>query len=93
MSDRATPFVGAARVPWLRPLAQVLRVLALGIGATSTTASGWTVPDIAVAATLVAFISWRAAPAELSPVRLRVLLQNCSKTAPMTSDPGRSRRQ
>lgn len=71
VSDRATPFVGSARVPWLRPLAQVLRVLALGIGATSTTADGWTVPDIAVAVVLVAFIGWRAAPAELSPVRLR----------------------
>lgn len=71
VSDRATPFVGAARVPWLRPLAQVLRVLALGIGAGTVTTTGWTVADVAVAVVLLAFVLWRAAPSELSPVRLR----------------------
>ena len=69
MSDRATPFVGPARVPWLRPLAQVLRVLALGIGVASV--GDWTVADVAVTVVLVAFLAWRAAPADLAPVRLR----------------------
>lgn len=71
MTERPTPFIGATRVPWLRPLAQVLRVVALGIGASSSTAAGWTVPDVAVAVLLVAFVAWRAAPPGLIPLRLR----------------------
>ncbi len=71
MSQPADPFVGPNRVPWLRPLAQVLRVLALGIGAASVTRVGWTVPDVAVAVVLVSFIAWRAAPQQRSVARLR----------------------
>lgn len=71
VTDRATPFIGAARVPWLRPLAQVLRVLALGIGATSATAAGWTTADGAVVGVLAAFVLWRAVPVRLTSLRLR----------------------
>jgi signal transduction histidine kinase len=71
VTERPPPFIGASRVPWLRPLAQVLRVVALGIGASTSTAAGWTVPDVAVAVVLVAFVAWRAAPPGLIPVRLR----------------------
>lgn len=74
VTERPTPFIGATRVPWLRPLAQVLRVVALGIGAASTTAAGWTVADLAVAVVLVGFIAWRAAPAGMLPTRLRDLM-------------------
>lgn len=71
MSERPAPFIGATRVPWLRPLAQVLRIVALGIGVAVATRAGWTGLDVAVAVVLVAFIAWRAAPARLTPVRLR----------------------
>lgn len=71
VTDRPAPFIGATRVPWLRPLAQALRVVALGVGASTATATGWTVSDVAVVVVLVAFIAWRATPPGLVPMRDR----------------------
>ena len=71
MTERPTTFIGATRVPWLRPLAQVLRAVALGIGVSSASAAGWTVGDVAVAVVLVGLVAWRAAPPRLMPLRPR----------------------
>lgn len=68
---RTSPFVGSAQVPWLRPLAQVLRLLALAVGTATALERGWSVVDAGVAVGLVGFLLWRTAPPVGSPLRLR----------------------
>lgn len=45
--------------------------MAAGVGVVRATEAGWTVADVAVLVVLLVFIAWRAAPAHLSPLRLR----------------------
>lgn len=70
MDDRPTPFIGATRVPWLRPLAQALRGLALLVGVLAATDAGWTAQDATVSVVLLGFVAWRALPVS-DRVRLR----------------------
>ncbi len=74
MNDPPAPFIGALRVPWLRPLAQALRLLALAIGLLAAAGAGLTRFDIAIAIFLGLFLLWRQLPFSATAARLRDVL-------------------
>lgn len=66
--------MGATRVPWLRPAAQLVRLFAVAVGVVRATSAGWTLVDVAVVVVLLAFVAWRAAPPLLAALRLRDIM-------------------
>ncbi|MFT4744536.1 MAG: signal transduction histidine kinase [Nonlabens sp.] len=74
MNIHPAPFIGALRVPWLRPLAQALRLLALSVGVVAAFDVGFTRIDIAVTVLLSGVLLWQQLFASLSVTRLRDVL-------------------